>query len=113
MTLLIPSSALCTNPASAQMAGMEVAVVKCDDQGNIDIADLQAKAEKHAGKLAAVMVTYPSTHGVFEEQIREVCDIVNRCGGQVYLDGANLNAQVGLARPGEYGADLSQPKLSQ
>ena len=108
---LIPSSAHGTNPASAQMAGMEVVVVKCDEQGNIDIADLQAKAEKHAGKLAAVMVTYPSTHGVFEEQIREVCDIVHRSGGQVYLDGANLNAQVGLARPGDYGADVSHLNL--
>ena len=108
---LIPSSAHGTNPASAQMAGMEVVVVKCDEQGNIDIADLQSKAEKHAGKLAAVMVTYPSTHGVFEEQIREVCDIVHRCGGQVYLDGANLNAQVGLARPGDYGADVSHLNL--
>jgi glycine dehydrogenase len=108
---LIPSSAHGTNPASAQMAGMEVVVVKCDEQGNIDIADLQAKAEKHAGKLAAVMVTYPSTHGVFEEQIREICHIVHHCGGQVYLDGANLNAQVGLARPGDYGADVSHLNL--
>jgi glycine dehydrogenase len=108
---LIPSSAHGTNPASAQMAGMEVVVVKCDEQGNIDIADLQSKSEKHAGKLASVMVTYPSTHGVFEEQIREVCDIVHRSGGQVYLDGANLNAQVGLARPGDYGADVSHLNL--
>jgi glycine dehydrogenase len=108
---LIPSSAHGTNPASAHMAGMEVVVVKCDDQGNVDMADLQAQAEKHAANLAAVMVTYPSTHGVFETQIRELCDIIHRCGGQVYLDGANLNAQVGLSRPGDYGADVSHLNL--
>ncbi len=108
---LIPSSAHGTNPASAHMAGMEVVVVKCDSQGNVDLADLQTKAEQHAANLAAVMVTYPSTHGVFEEQIREMCDIVHRHGGQVYLDGANLNAQVGLARPGDYGADVSHLNL--
>lgn len=108
---LIPSSAHGTNPASAHMAAMEVVVVKCDEQGNIDMADLQAKAEQHAAKLAAVMVTYPSTHGVFETQIRELCDIIHQHGGQVYLDGANLNAQVGLARPGDYGADVSHLNL--
>lgn len=108
---LIPSSAHGTNPASAHMAGMEVEVVSCDEHGNVDIADLTAKAEQHSANLAAVMVTYPSTHGVFEEGIREICSIVHRHGGQVYLDGANLNAQVGLARPGEYGADVSHINL--
>ncbi len=108
---LIPSSAHGTNPASAHMAAMEVVVVKCDDQGNVDMADLQAKAEQHSTRLAAVMVTYPSTHGVFETQIRELCDIIHQHGGQVYLDGANLNAQVGLARPGDYGADVSHLNL--
>jgi glycine dehydrogenase len=108
---LIPSSAHGTNPASAHMAGMDVVVVRDDAQGNIDLADLAAKAEKHAAKLAALMVTYPSTHGVFEEGIREVCSIVHRYGGQVYLDGANLNAQVGLARPGDYGSDVSHINL--
>ncbi len=108
---LIPSSAHGTNPASAQMVGMDVVVVNCDPEGNVDIGDLRAKAEKHSAKLAALMVTYPSTHGVFEEGIREICDIVHQHGGQVYLDGANLNAQVGLARPGEYGADVSHLNL--
>jgi glycine dehydrogenase len=103
---LIPSSAHGTNPASAVMAGMKVVVVRCDDDGNIDLADLEAKAEKHASELSALMVTYPSTHGVFEEHIRDVCRIVHERGGQVYLDGANLNAQVGLCRPGDYGADV-------
>ncbi len=108
---LIPSSAHGTNPASAHMAGMEVEVVSCDEQGNVDLADLTAKAQKHSANLAAVMVTYPSTHGVFEESIREICAVVHQHGGQVYLDGANLNAQVGLARPGEYGADVSHINL--
>jgi glycine dehydrogenase len=108
---LIPSSAHGTNPASAHMAGMEVEVVACDAEGNVDLADLTAKAKSNAAKLAAVMVTYPSTHGVFEESIREICAVVHECGGQVYLDGANLNAQVGLARPGEYGADVSHINL--
>ena len=108
---LIASSAHGTNPASAHMAGMDVVVVQCDDHGNVDVADLRAKAEKHALKLAAMMVTYPSTHGVFEEQIREICGIVHRAGGQVYLDGANLNAQVGLSRPGDYGSDVSHLNL--
>ncbi|MDW8480930.1 MAG: aminomethyl-transferring glycine dehydrogenase [Meiothermus sp.] len=108
---LIPSSAHGTNPASAQMAGMEVVVVACDERGYVDLADLEAKARKYAHTLAAAMVTYPSTHGVFEEGIRELCEIVHRYGGQVYLDGANLNAQVGLARPGDYGADVSHLNL--
>ncbi len=108
---LIPSSAHGTNPASASMAGMDVVVVACDKHGNVDVDDLRAKATQHADKLAAVMITYPSTHGVFEEHIRDICDIVHSHGGQVYLDGANLNAQVGLARPGEYGADVSHLNL--
>ncbi len=108
---LIPVSAHGTNPASAVMAGMKVVVVACDAQGNIDVADLAAKAEAHASELAALMVTYPSTHGVFEEGIREMCEIVHRFGGQVYLDGANLNAQVGLCRPGDYGADVCHLNL--
>jgi glycine dehydrogenase len=103
---LIPSSAHGTNPASAVMAGMKVVVIRCDEDGNIDLADLTAKAEQHRDHLSALMVTYPSTHGVFEEAIREVCQIVHDRGGQVYLDGANLNAQVGLCRPGDYGADV-------
>jgi glycine dehydrogenase len=108
---LIPSSAHGTNPASAHMAGMEVVVVACDAGGNVDVADLTAKAETHAARLAAIMITYPSTHGVFEEHIGEICEIVHAHGGQVYLDGANLNAQVGLARPGNYGADVSHFNL--
>ena len=108
---LIPSSAHGTNPASAVMAGMSVVVVDCDDSGNIDVDDLAAKAEAHASELAAFMVTYPSTHGVFEPRIREICDIVHGHGGRVYLDGANLNAQVGLCRPGDYGADVCHINL--
>jgi len=108
---LIPSSAHGTNPASAHMVGMDVIVVNCDAAGNVDVADLKAKAEKHSANLAALMVTYPSTHGVFEESIREICQIVHQHGGQVYLDGANLNAQVGLSRPGDYGADVSHLNL--
>jgi glycine dehydrogenase len=108
---LIPSSAHGTNPASAHMVGMEVVVVACDTRGDVDVADLRTKAAQHSKNLAAVMITYPSTHGVFEEHIREICDIVHGHGGQVYLDGANLNAQVGLARPGEYGADVSHLNL--
>ena len=108
---LIPSSAHGTNPASAHMAGMEVVVVACDARGDVDVGDLRAKAELHAKDLAAVMITYPSTHGVFEEHISEICDIVHGHGGQVYLDGANLNAQVGLSRPGDYGADVSHLNL--
>jgi glycine dehydrogenase len=108
---LIPSSAHGTNPASAAMAGMEVVVVACDARGDVDVNDLRAKAEQHSKNLAAVMITYPSTHGVFEEHIREICDIVHGHGGQVYLDGANMNAQVGLSRPGDYGADVSHLNL--
>ncbi len=93
------------------MVGMEVVVVACDARGDVDVADLRAKAAKHADRLAAIMITYPSTHGVFEEHIGEICDIVHAHGGQVYLDGANLNAQVGLARPGDYGADVSHFNL--
>jgi glycine dehydrogenase len=108
---LIPSSAHGTNPASAQMAGMKVEVVRCDDNGNVDVEDLRARAETHSDDLAALMITYPSTHGVFEAQVREVCDIVHRHGGQVYIDGANLNAMVGLCKPGEFGGDVSHLNL--
>jgi glycine dehydrogenase len=108
---LIPSSAHGTNPASAHMAGMRVVVVRCDDAGNVDVADLEARAREHADDLAALMVTYPSTHGVFEASIRDICEIVHRYGGQVYLDGANLNALVGLAGPGALGADVSHLNL--
>jgi glycine dehydrogenase len=108
---LIPASAHGTNPASAAMAGMRVVVVHCDARGNVDLDDLEAACQLHADTLAAIMVTYPSTHGVFEEEIRALCDIVHRAGGQVYIDGANLNAQVGLARPADYGADVSHMNL--
>ncbi len=108
---LIPVSAHGTNPASAVMAGMKVVIVACDDMGNVDLADLRAKAEQHSESLAALMVTYPSTHGVFEEDIQEICEVVHQHGGQVYLDGANLNAQVGLCRPGDYGADVCHLNL--
>ncbi|MGI9462669.1 MAG: glycine dehydrogenase (aminomethyl-transferring), partial [Aestuariivirgaceae bacterium] len=108
---LIPKSSHGTNPASAIMAGMEVVVVACDDDGNVDVADLKAKAKEHSGRLAALMITYPSTHGVFEEAIREICDAVHKHGGQVYIDGANLNAQVGVCRPGDFGADVSHLNL--
>ena len=108
---LIPSSAHGTNPASAHMAGMEVVVVGCDARGDVDVEDLRKKAAQHAKNLAAIMITYPSTHGVFEEHVRDICDVVHEHGGQVYLDGANLNAQVGLARPGDYGADVSHLNL--
>jgi glycine dehydrogenase len=108
---LIPSSAHGTNPASASMVGMQVVVVACDARGDVDVGDLRAKAEQHSNDLAAVMITYPSTHGVFEEHISEICEIVHGHGGQVYLDGANLNAQVGLSRPGDYGADVSHLNL--
>ncbi|MEV5830884.1 aminomethyl-transferring glycine dehydrogenase [Spirillospora sp. NPDC052242] len=108
---LIPSSAHGTNAASAVMAGMRVVVVSCDDGGNVALDDLHAKIEKHGDRLAAIMVTYPSTHGVFEETITEVCEAVHAAGGQVYVDGANLNALVGLARPGEFGSDVSHLNL--
>ncbi|MFT2112397.1 aminomethyl-transferring glycine dehydrogenase [Marinomonas sp. 2405UD68-3] len=108
---LIPSSAHGTNPASAALAGMKVVIVKCDADGNIDVVDLAEKAEKHSDKLSCIMATYPSTHGVFEEAIREVCDIVHKFGGQVYIDGANLNAVVGIAPPGLFGGDVSHLNL--
>jgi glycine dehydrogenase len=108
---LIPQSAHGTNPASAVMAGMTVVVTKTDERGNIDVADLKAKAEANKDRLAALMVTYPSTHGVFEESIREICDIVHANGGQVYMDGANMNAMVGLCRPGDIGADVCHLNL--
>ncbi len=108
---LIPSSAHGTNPASAVMAGMDVVVVQCDNDGNIDVDDLLAKADKHADNLSALMVTYPSTHGVFEEAIQEVCQIIHERGGQVYMDGANMNAQVGLCSPGHIGADVCHLNL--
>jgi glycine dehydrogenase len=108
---LIPSSAHGTNPASAVMAGMKIVVVKCDEHGNVDVDDLLEKAASHASSLAALMITYPSTHGVFEQQITGICDIIHEHGGQVYLDGANLNALVGLAAPGRFGADVSHLNL--
>ncbi|TNE92894.1 MAG: glycine dehydrogenase (aminomethyl-transferring) [Deltaproteobacteria bacterium] len=108
---LIPSSAHGTNPASAVMAGMEVVVVRCDDDGNIDVEDLREKAKSYSDKLAGLMVTYPSTHGVFEESIATVCSIVHEHGGQVYMDGANMNAMVGLCRPGDFGADVCHLNL--
>jgi glycine dehydrogenase len=108
---LIPSSAHGTNPASSVMAGLEVVVVACDDDGNVDVEDLRKKAEQHQDRLAAMMITYPSTHGVFEPDIRQLIDIVHQYGGQVYLDGANMNALVGLAKPGEFGADVCHLNL--
>jgi glycine dehydrogenase len=108
---LIPSSAHGTNPASAAMCGMKVVVVECDDKGNVDLADLEAKAREHRSALSALMVTYPSTHGVFEEEIKKICSIVHEHGGQVYMDGANMNAQVGLCRPGDIGADVCHLNL--
>ncbi len=108
---LIPSSAHGTNPASAVMAGLKVVIVKCDEAGNIDVNDLKTKVEKHQDKLAAIMVTYPSTHGVFEVEIKHICEIIHNAGGQVYLDGANLNAMVGITRMGEFGADVSHINL--
>ena len=108
---LIPKSAHGTNPATAQMANMKVVVVDCDENGNVDVADLNAKAEEHKDDLACLMITYPSTHGVFEEAVREICAIVHANGGQVYMDGANLNAQVGLTSPGFIGADVSHMNL--
>ncbi|WOD11925.1 aminomethyl-transferring glycine dehydrogenase [Pseudomonas sp. NyZ704] len=108
---LIPTSAHGTNPASAMMASMRVVLVSCDDQGNVDIADLRQKAEDNAGNLSCLMITYPSTHGVYEEGIREICDVIHQHGGQVYMDGANLNAQVALTRPADIGADVSHMNL--
>uniref|UniRef100_A0A8B9K9J8 glycine dehydrogenase (aminomethyl-transferring) n=1 Tax=Astyanax mexicanus TaxID=7994 RepID=A0A8B9K9J8_ASTMX len=108
---LIPKSAHGTNPASAQMAGMKVQVVEVDKDGNIDVAHLKAMVDKHKENLAAIMITYPSTNGVFEENVSEVCELIHQNGGQVYLDGANMNAQVGLCRPGDYGSDVSHLNL--
>ena len=108
---LIPRSAHGTNPASAVMVGMRVVVVDCDDEGNVDLLDLRAKAEQHSQELAAAMITYPSTHGVFEENFQEICEIVHRHGGQVYMDGANMNAMVGLCRPGDFGPDVCHLNL--
>jgi glycine dehydrogenase len=108
---LIPKSAHGTNPATAQMCGLEVVAVACDDSGNVDVADLKAKAAQHAANLSCLMITYPSTHGVFEESVRDICAIVHAHGGQVYMDGANLNAQVGLCRPADIGADVSHINL--
>ncbi|MCU1715725.1 aminomethyl-transferring glycine dehydrogenase [Pseudomonas sp. 5P_3.1_Bac2] len=108
---LIPQSAHGTNPATASMAGMRVVVTACDSKGNVDIADLKAKAEEHRERLAALMITYPSTHGVFEEGIREICQIIHDNGGQVYIDGANMNAMVGLCAPGQFGGDVSHLNL--
>jgi len=108
---LIPSSAHGTNPATAHMAGMRVVVTACDARGNVDIADLRAKAVEHREQLAAIMITYPSTHGVFEEAIGEICAIIHDNGGQVYIDGANMNAMVGLCAPGKFGGDVSHLNL--
>ena len=108
---LIPSSAHGTNPASAQMAGMKVVVVACDEQGNIDIEDLQEKLDKYAETVSCIMITYPSTHGVFEIGVRDVCERVHNAGGQVYIDGANMNAMVGTAEPGRFGGDVSHLNL--
>src|SRR5699024_4369737 len=108
---LIPSSAHGTNAASAVMAGMRVAVVACDEGGNIDMGDLRAKIDKHADNLSAIMITYPSTHAVYEDTVAEACRMIHEAGGQVYVDGANLNALLGWAKPGEFGADVSHLNL--
>jgi glycine dehydrogenase len=108
---LIPTSAHGTNPASAVMCGMKVVPIACDENGNINVEDLKAKAQKHSENLAALMVTYPSTHGVFEVGIKDLCQVIHDCGGQVYMDGANMNAQVGLCRPGDFGADVCHLNL--
>ncbi|MEO7150390.1 MAG: glycine dehydrogenase (aminomethyl-transferring), partial [Burkholderiaceae bacterium] len=108
---LIPESAHGTNPASAQMAGLQVVVTKCDAEGNVDLADLTAKCERHADRLSCVMITYPSTYGVFDPRVKEICAVVHRHGGRVYVDGANMNAMVGVAAPGEFGGDVSHLNL--
>ena len=108
---LIPSSAHGTNPASAIMAGLKVVVINTDEKGNIDFNDLKAKVNFHKDNLAALMITYPSTHGVYEQNIKEICSIVHEFGGQVYMDGANFNAQVGLCQPGEFGVDVAHLNL--
>lgn len=108
---LIPKSAHGTNPASAAMAGMRIVAIECDSAGNIDVSDLEAKAQAHSNDLSALMITYPSTHGVFEATIRDICDIIHKHGGQVYMDGANMNAQIGLCRPGDFGPDVCHLNL--
>merc|ERR1711871_1514265 len=108
---LIPVSAHGTNPASAVMCGMKVVPVRCDELGNVDVADLKKKVSEFSDRLAALMITYPSTHGVFEDSIKEICDTMHEHGGQVYMDGANMNAQVGLCRPGDFGADVCHLNL--
>ena len=108
---LIPSSAHGTNPASAVMAGMKVIIVNCDDRGNIDLVDLKEKAMSHKNTLAALMITYPSTHGVFEPEVKKICEIIHDHGGQVYMDGANLNAMVGFCQPGRFGSDVCHINL--
>ncbi|MEC8552201.1 MAG: aminotransferase class V-fold PLP-dependent enzyme, partial [Pseudomonadota bacterium] len=108
---LIPTSAHGTNPASAVMAGMKIVPIKCDDDGNIDMKDLEKQAIMNTFELSCIMITYPSTHGVFETSIKDICKIIHENGGQVYLDGANMNAQVGLAKPGDYGADVCHLNL--
>src|SRR5690606_6509943 len=108
---LIPESAHGTNPASAVMAGLKVVTVKTDENGNVDLEDLKQKAAEHRENLAALMITYPSTHGVFEQEIRTICQVIHENGGQVYMDGANMNAQVGLCRPGDFGADVCHLNL--
>ncbi len=109
--VLIPSSAHGTNPASAAMAGMKIVIVKCDVRGNIDVADLKAKAEQYSNDLSCMMITYPSTHGVFEESVTDICQIIHQHGGQVYMDGANMNAQVGITSPANIGADVCHLNL--
>ena len=109
--VLIPSSAHGTNPASAVMAGLKVVVVATDSHGNVDLSDLKSNAEQYADRLAALMITYPSTHGVFEDDIQEICGVVHQYGGQVYMDGANMNAQVGLTSPATIGADVCHLNL--
>ncbi|MCJ8299617.1 MAG: aminomethyl-transferring glycine dehydrogenase [Pseudomonadales bacterium] len=108
---LIPSSAHGTNPASAAMMSLKVVIVECDDKGNVDVADLKAKAQEHAANLSCIMITYPSTHGIYEEEIVEICEVIHQCGGQVYMDGANMNAQVGISKPGVIGSDVSHLNL--
>jgi glycine cleavage system protein P-like pyridoxal-binding family len=110
---LIPASAHGTNPASAQMVGMQVVVTACDAQGNVDMADLQAKCEQHSANLAAVMITYPSTHGVFETQVKALCELVHQHGGRVYVDGANMNALVGVAGPWRIWRRCEPPQFAQ
>ncbi|NRA15584.1 MAG: aminomethyl-transferring glycine dehydrogenase [Oceanospirillaceae bacterium] len=108
---LIPSSAHGTNPASAAMMSLKVVIVECDDKGNVDVNDLKAKAQEHAANLSCIMITYPSTHGIYEEEIVEICEVIHQCGGQVYMDGANMNAQVGISKPGAIGSDVSHLNL--